>query len=164
MDIFWEELTAGLPDARQLIHVIIRLIAAALLGAVIGVERERAGKAAGLRTHVLVTLGTCVFVLAGSGYGMSSDGLSRLIQGIITGIGFIGAGSILKLNEEQQVQGLTTSAGIWIAAAIGVAVGLGSLGLAILATVLTLIILSLVLPIENQSDKAQKETTKKTKI
>jgi putative Mg2+ transporter-C (MgtC) family protein len=156
MDIFWEELTAGLPDTRQLIHVIIRLIAAALLGAVIGIDRERAGKAAGLRTHILVTLGTCVFVLAGSSYGMSSDGLSRVIQGIITGIGFIGAGSILKLNEERNVQGLTTSAGIWMTAAIGVAVGLGSLGLAILATILTFIILSLVVPIENQVNKGQK--------
>ncbi len=96
MDIFWEELTFGLPDTRQLIHVIIRLVAAALLGAVIGINREKIGKAAGLRTHILVTLGTTVFVLAGSGYGMSSDGLSRVIQGIVTGIGFIGAGSILN--------------------------------------------------------------------
>jgi putative Mg2+ transporter-C (MgtC) family protein len=160
MDIFWEELTSGLPDTRQLIHVIIRLVAAALLGAVIGIDRERAGKAAGLRTHILVTLGTTVFVLAGSGYGMSSDGLSRIIQGIVTGIGFIGAGSILKLNEEQQVQGLTTSAGIWMTAAIGVAVGLGSLGLAILATVLTVIVLSLAVPIENQLDKKPKSSVK----
>lgn len=162
MDIFWEELTAGLPDSRQLIHVIIRLVAAAILGAVIGIDRERAGKAAGFRTHILVTLGTCVFVLAGSGYGMSSDGLSRIIQGIVTGIGFIGAGSILKLNEEQQVQGLTTSAGIWMTAAIGVAVGLGSLGLAILATILTFIILSLAVPIENRLDKDQKPRAQET--
>ena len=75
MDILWEELTSGLPDSRQLIHVIIRLVAAALLGAVIGIDREKAGKAAGLRTHILVTLGTTVFVLASSGSGMSSDGL-----------------------------------------------------------------------------------------
>lgn len=163
MDIFWEELSAGLPDARQLIHVVIRLIAAAILGAVIGIDRERAGKAAGLRTHILVTLGTCVFVLAGSGYGMSSDGLSRLIQGIITGIGFIGAGSILKLDEKRQVHGLTTSAGIWITAAIGVAVGLGALGLAILATVLTFIVLSLAVPIENQIDKELEQETEKSK-
>jgi putative Mg2+ transporter-C (MgtC) family protein len=156
MDILWEELTSGLPDSRQLIHVIIRLVAAALLGAVIGIDREKAGKAAGLRTHILVTLGTTVFVLASSGSGMSSDGLSRVIQGIITGIGFIGAGTILKLNEERDVQGLTTSAGIWMTAAIGVAVGLGSLGLAILATILTLIIFSLAVPIENQIAKKQK--------
>jgi putative Mg2+ transporter-C (MgtC) family protein len=164
MDIVWEELTAGLPDSRQLIHVIIRLVAAAILGAVIGIDRERAGKAAGFRTHILVTLGTCVFVLAGSGYGMSSDGLSRIIQGIVTGIGFIGAGSILKLDEKQQVQGLTTSAGIWMTAAIGVAVGLGALGLAILATILTFIVLSLAVPVENQIDEhAKLESEEKDK-
>jgi putative Mg2+ transporter-C (MgtC) family protein len=143
MDIFWEELTSGLPDAGQLMHVIIRLIAATLLGAVVGIQRERAGKPAGLRTHILVTLGTAVFVLACSGVGMSSDGLSRVIQGIVTGIGFIGAGSILKLSEERDIKGLTTAASVWMTAAIGVAVGLGSLGIALLSTLFTLIILAL---------------------
>jgi putative Mg2+ transporter-C (MgtC) family protein len=143
MDIFWEELTSGLPDARQLVHVIIRLIAATLLGAVIGIQRERAGKPAGLRTHILVSLGTTVFVLACSGVGMSLDGLSRVIQGIVTGIGFIGAGSILKLSEERDIKGLTTAASVWMTAAIGVAVGLGSLGVALLSTLFTLTILAL---------------------
>jgi putative Mg2+ transporter-C (MgtC) family protein len=143
MDILWEELTSGLPDARQFTHVLIRLLAATLLGAVVGFQRERVGKPAGLRTHMLVTLGTTVFVLACSGVGMSMDGLSRVIQGIVTGIGFIGAGSILKLNKERDIQGLTTAAGVWMAAAIGVAVGLGSLGVALLSTLFTLIILTL---------------------
>ena len=143
MDIFWEELTSGLPNARQLVHVLIRLLAATLLGAAVGLQREKAGKPAGLRTHILVTLGTAVFVLACSGVGMSLDGLSRVIQGIVTGIGFIGAGSILKLSEERDIQGLTTAAGIWMTAAIGVAVGLGSLGVAVLSTLFTLIILTL---------------------
>src|ERR687883_11912 len=123
MDIFWEELTSGLPDVRQLVHVLIRLLAATLLGAIVGIQREKAGKPAGLRTHILVTLGTAVFVLACSGVGMSLDGLSRVIQGIVTGIGFIGAGSILKLSEQREIQGLTTAAGLWMTAAIGVAVG-----------------------------------------
>jgi putative Mg2+ transporter-C (MgtC) family protein len=162
MDIFWEELTSGLPDARQLVHVIIRLIAATLLGAIVGFQRERAGKPAGLRTHILVTLGTTVFVLACSGVGMSLDGLSRVIQGIITGIGFIGAGSILKLNEERNIQGLTTSAGIWMTAAIGVAVGLGSLGVALLSTLLTLIILALAGPLEHRINKGQTAKAKDT--
>lgn len=160
MDIFWEELTAGMPDYRQLVHVLIRLIAATMLGAIVGYQREKAGKPAGLRTHILVTLGTTVFVLACSGYGMSSDGLSRVIQGIITGIGFIGAGSILKLNEERNIQGLTTSAGIWMTAAIGVAVGLGSLGVAILSTALTLIILALAAPLEHRIDRKRMEQEK----
>jgi putative Mg2+ transporter-C (MgtC) family protein len=143
VDIIWEELTAGLPDVQQLIHVLIRLTAATLLGAVVGYERERAGKAAGLRTHMLVALGTTVFVLACSGAGMSLDGVSRVIQGIVTGIGFIGAGSILKLNNERDIQGLTTAAGVWMTAAIGVAVGLGGLGVAFLSTFFMLIILLL---------------------
>lgn len=143
MDIIWEELTFGLPDVRQLVHVLIRLIAATVLGAVVGFERERAQKPAGLRTHMLVAVGTAVFVLACSGVGMSVDGLSRVIQGIVTGIGFLGAGSILKLNEERDIQGLTTAAGVWMTAAIGVAVGLGSLGVALLSTLFTVAILAL---------------------
>ena len=142
MDVIWDELTSGLPDAKQLVHVLIRLSAATLLGALIGFEREKAGKPAGLRTHMLVTLGTAVFVLACSGVGMSSEELSRVIQGIITGIGFLGAGSILKLSEERDIQGLTTAAGVWMTAAVGVAVGLGSLGVALLSTLFALGILS----------------------
>ncbi len=153
MEILWQELTSGLPDTQQLIHVVIRMIAAVILGSTIGFERERAGKAAGLRTHILVALGTCVFVLACSRYGMSSDGLSRVIQGIVTGIGFLGAGSILKINEERDIEGLTTAAGIWMTAAIGVAVGLGTLGLAIIATILTLIVLTLIGQIDYKTEK-----------
>jgi putative Mg2+ transporter-C (MgtC) family protein len=142
MDILWEELASGIPNTRQLLQVIIRLIAATLLGAAVGIQREQAGKPAGLRTHTLVTLGTTVFVLACSGAEISAEGLSRVIQGIITGIGFIGAGSILKLSEQRDIRGLTTAAGIWMTAAIGVAVGLGRLGVALLSTGLTLIVLS----------------------
>ena len=159
MDIIWLELTSGLPDARQLVHVIIRLVAATLLGAVVGLQRERAGKPAGLRTHMLVTLGTAVFVLACSGVGMSLDGLSRVIQGIVTGIGFIGAGSILKLSEERDIRGLTTAAGVWMTAAVGVAVGLGSLGVALLSTLFTLIILSLATRLERQVDERRAAET-----
>lgn len=157
MDIIWQELTNGFPDLHLFIKVTIRLVAAVLLGAAIGVQRERVGKPAGLRTHVLVTLGTCVFVLGCEGFGMNSDGLSRVIQGIVTGIGFIGAGSILKLNDERDVKGLTTAASVWMAAAIGVAVGLGGLGLAILATVLTLIILTFVGKFEKRMGLQNKE-------
>jgi putative Mg2+ transporter-C (MgtC) family protein len=154
MEIIWQELTAGLPDARQLAQVLIRLVAATVLGAIIGIQRERAGKPAGLRTHMLVTLGTSVFVLACSGVGMSMDGLSRVIQGIVTGIGFIGAGSILKLSEERDIRGLTTAAGVWMTAAVGVAVGLGSLGVALLSTAFALIILSLATRIERRARRS----------
>lgn len=153
MDVLWAELTRGLPDGPALAQLIIRLVAAALLGAVVGIQRERAGKPAGLRTHILVALGTSVFVLACAGVGMSLEGQSRVIQGIVTGIGFIGAGSILKLEKEQDIQGLTTAAGIWMTAAIGVAVGLGSLGVAILCTLMTFIVLSVLGSIEIHAAK-----------
>ena len=143
MDPLWHELTAGFPDRARLVIVLVRVFAAVLLGAVVGIERERAGKPAGLRTHMLVSLGTAVVVMACSGAGMDPDGLSRVVQGIVTGIGFIGAGTILKLNEEREIQGLTTAAGLWMTAAIGVAVGLGVLGLALIGTLATLLILAL---------------------
>ncbi|HKP68436.1 MAG TPA: MgtC/SapB family protein [Pyrinomonadaceae bacterium] len=143
MDILWSELTAGFPDGRHLLIVILRLLAATIFGAVIGYERQRAGKAAGLRTHILVTAGTTMFILAceSAGIRADSDAISRVIQGIITGIGFVGAGSIIKRDSERDIQGVTTSAGIWMSAAIGVSAGLGAVGLAFIATILSLIVL-----------------------
>lgn len=158
MNIFWEELTAGIPETRQLVQVIIRLFAAVLLGAIIGLQRERVGKPAGFRTHILVMLGTTVFTLSGSIYGMTTEGISRVLQGIITGIGFIGAGSILKQRDELKIRGLTTAAGIWMTTAVGAAVGLGFLGLAIIATGLLLLILKLSDPLENDSKRYGKHS------
>ena len=143
MELLWQELTNGLPDSRVLFTVLIRVIAATLLGALVGFQRERAGKPAGLRTHILVSLGTAVVVVACSASGMNMDGLSRVIQGIVTGIGFIGAGSILKVSEERDIRGLTTAAGLWLTAAVGVACGLGTIGIAIIAAILALIVLAL---------------------
>lgn len=143
MELLWQELTFGIPDGPQAARIFVRMLASVLFGAAIGYERERAGKAAGLRTHILVTLGTCVFVITTAGFGMSSDGLSRVIQGIITGIGFIGAGAILKLDDEVDIRGLTSAAGIYMACAVGVAVGLGEIGIGLIATILTLVILTL---------------------
>jgi putative Mg2+ transporter-C (MgtC) family protein len=155
MEILWQELSFGFPESHDLERVIIRLIAAAFLGACIGIERQRAGKSAGVRTHMLVTVGTTVFLLACSRFGMNLDGTSRVIQGIITGIGFIGAGTILKLEGEHEVKGLTTAAGIWMAAAIGVAVGLGALGLALMSTVLALVILTVTVALDNWINKGR---------
>ena len=143
MELLWQELTNGIPDSTQLWTILIRVIAATLLGATLGFQRERAGKPAGLRTHTLVSLGTAVVVLACSASGMNMDGESRVIQGIVTGIGFIGAGSILKVSEEKDIRGLTTAAGLWFTAAVGVACGLGTLGIAVIAAILALIILAL---------------------
>src|SRR5262252_7850577 len=144
MDVILEELTAGLPDARHLARIIIRLLVAMLLGAIVGAQREQTGKPAGLRTHMLVALGAALFVLAAAESGMTSADLSRVIQGLATGIGFLGGGAILKLSEEHRIRGLTSAAAIWMTAAIGVAVGLGRLWIAILSMVLTWFILSVV--------------------
>jgi putative Mg2+ transporter-C (MgtC) family protein len=134
MEVLWDELTHGLVEAKGLIHIMVRLGAAMLLGAVVGMQRETTGKPAGLRTHILVCLGTALTVMACAGVGMSLEAQSRVIQGVVTGIGFLGAGSILKLSDRREIEGLTTAAGIWMTAAIGVAVGLGSLGLALLGS------------------------------
>lgn len=153
-DILWSELTSGLPDSKELAHVLVRLLAAVVLGAIVGLQRERAGKSAGLRTHILVALGTTLFVLAAARSGMSSDGVSRVVQGISTGIGFIGAGAILKLSATREIQGLTSAAGIWMTAAIGVAVGLGGLGLALLGTIFTWITLASIGLLEHRFEAA----------
>jgi putative Mg2+ transporter-C (MgtC) family protein len=105
---------------------------------------------------MLVSLGTAVVVLAPSAIFMSLDGLSRVIQGILTGIGFVGAGAILKLNEEREIKGLTTAAGLWMTAAIGVAVGLGVIGLALIGTLFTVIVLSLIGAIEHRFESRKK--------
>lgn len=143
MDLLWQELTTGFPDRTRLGIAVIRVIAAVLLGGFLGIERERAGKAAGFRTHMLVCLSTALVVLACTEARMSLDGLSRVIQGIVTGIGFVGAGSILKLSEQREIKGLTTAAGLFMTAIIGVTVGLGALGLALIGTILTLLVLGL---------------------
>ena len=114
-----------------------------LLGAVIGLQRESVGAAAGLRTHMLVTLGAAVFVLAPLSVDMSAEQVSRVIQGVATGIGFIGGGAVLKLAAEREILGLTTAASIWLATAVGVAVGMGRLGLAAIVVGLSWVILAI---------------------
>lgn len=144
MEMILDELGSGLPDAQQLTRVVIRMLAAALLGAMVGIQRERAGKPAGVRTHMLVSMGAALFVIACLEWGMRSDAMSRVIQGLVTGIGFLGAGSILKKAEQHEVEGLTTAAGIWMTSAFGIAVGLGRYGAAAIGMVLTVIILGVV--------------------
>jgi putative Mg2+ transporter-C (MgtC) family protein len=142
MEALLKELASGLPDAAQVAHVVVRLMAAALLGAVIGMQREHAGKPAGLRTHMLVALGAALFVIAPLEFGMPPEDMSRIVQGLATGIGFLGAGAILKMEREREITGLTTAAGIWLTAAVGVAVGLGRWGSAALGVAMTWVILA----------------------
>jgi putative Mg2+ transporter-C (MgtC) family protein len=142
----WETIQADfsdLPGIAQITQMTVRLLLAALCGGLLGFERERAGKEAGIRTHMLVALGAAFFVLIPQQAGVSPGDMSRVLQGIITGIGFIGAGTILKLNEQEEVRGLTTAAGIWLTAAVGIAAGMGREASAVFGTVLALMILSL---------------------
>lgn len=118
-----------------------RLTLAALLGALLGIQRERVHSAAGLRTHILVAVGAALIVLSGIQSGFAHDAQSRVIQGIVAGIGFLGAGTILKIGERVEVHGLTTAASIWMTAAVGVAAGLGHLWLSAVATAIGWIVL-----------------------
>jgi putative Mg2+ transporter-C (MgtC) family protein len=155
MDAILEELGAGLPDARQFARIVIRLLIAMLLGAIVGAQREHTGKPAGLRTHMLVSMGAALFVLASVESGMTSADVSRVIQGLATGIGFLGGGAILKLSKEREIRGLTSAAVIWMTAAMGVAVGLGRLWMAMLSMVLTWFILTVIEKIERRISPPQ---------
>jgi len=134
---------SDLPDASEVTRILLRLTLAALLGGLLGIEREQKGKAAGVRTHMLVAMGAALFVLLSQQAGMPPSDLSRVVQGIIAGIGFLGAGTILKGDDEEKVKGLTTAAGIWLTAAIGVAAGMGRESTAVLSTLLALAIFAL---------------------
>src|SRR5262245_32046446 len=125
----------------ELLTALLRLGAAAILGAVLGLERQREHKTAGARTHMLVCLGAALFVVAPASGGIDETALSRVIQGITAGVGFLGAGAILKADGEHQVHGLTTAASIWITAGAGVAVGAGYLLAALAAVALAWLIL-----------------------
>jgi putative Mg2+ transporter-C (MgtC) family protein len=142
VDTFTSEL--ALPDVTQIMRVTARLIVAivaALLGALLGAEREASGKAAGLRTHMLVSLGAALFVLIPAEIGLGQGDLGRIVQGVATGIGFLGAGTILKRSGQNEITGLTTAATIWLTAAIGLAAGIGRIWLAILSAVCAWLIL-----------------------
>jgi putative Mg2+ transporter-C (MgtC) family protein len=121
MDVDW----LGLPDTAYLLRVAGRLGCAALLGGLIGAQRELQGKAAGLRTHMTVSLAAATFVMVALETSGGSSNLGAVIQGIATGVGFLGAGTILKKSSDEDIQGLTTAATIWLTAAIGVAAGAG---------------------------------------
>jgi putative Mg2+ transporter-C (MgtC) family protein len=120
---------------------IVQLVVAMFLGMSIGLERRIAGKTAGLRTYGLVALGSCLFMIvleaSGKSVRVEVSDLVHVMAGIITGIGFLGAGVIIFRHDS--VVGLTTAAGLWVAAGIGVAVGLGLYAIAVATTLLTLL-------------------------
>jgi putative Mg2+ transporter-C (MgtC) family protein len=123
------------------IEMVLRLLLAAVLGAGIGYQRERAKKPAGLRTHILITLGSALFtVVSIYGFGDKSDP-SRLAASVVTGIGFLGAGVIFRGMRGDVPIGLTTAASVWVAAAIGIAAGTGMYLVSVIVAVLAVLIL-----------------------
>src|SRR5690606_36482773 len=116
--------------------------------ALIGLDRERKGKEAGLRTHVMVSVGAALFILVPLRSGMEVADASRVLQGIIAGIGFLGAGAILKQDQHGAIRGLTTAASNWVAAAVGIAAGMGREATDVLGTLAALFILGVMSRVE----------------
>jgi putative Mg2+ transporter-C (MgtC) family protein len=140
--VFWDDLA--------------RIGAAALLGGAIGLEREWKGHWAGLRTHMMVSIGCAIFVLSGlTLVGEQKDAVTRVIQGIASGIGFLGAGTILKLDQKQEIKGLTTASSIWLAAALGTIAGLAEYALAVAAAIISLFVLGVLGPLEKYFERMQ---------
>lgn len=125
---------------------MLRLLLAAGLGAAIGIERELRRKPAGLRTNILIALGSALFTTMSIELSHGGGTPDRLAANIVTGIGFLGAGAILRSGTS--VHGMTTAATIWVNAAVGVAVGAGEYAIASLATGITLAVLALLAPLE----------------
>jgi putative Mg2+ transporter-C (MgtC) family protein len=143
-----------------LLEILERLLASLLAGAVIGWERERKNKPAGLRTHMLVTLGSATFCVMAfevgaalsDRYGERGVDPMRVLDGVVGGIGFLGAGSIIQARG--RVQGITTAAGVWMAGALGAACGVGAYKLAALSTVLAFLVLTVLAKVERHLPRA----------
>ncbi len=139
-----EFISNAFPDilnGQAFLRVVIRLATALVLGGVIGFERQMEKKSAGARTHMMVALGTALFALIALESNPDSKDFSRVIQGVAAGIGFLGAAAIIKVSSENEPKGLTTAAGIWMTAAIGLAAGAGLLWTAVSGVVLAWLVL-----------------------
>ncbi|ASM74320.1 MULTISPECIES: MgtC/SapB family protein [Roseobacteraceae] len=135
---------SDIPDLSTITSITLRLVLAAVLGGMLGYERELKARSAGMRTHMLVAVGAALFVIGPLQSGMPMADMSRVLQGIVQGIGFLGAGAILVRARQGKIQGLTTAANIWVTAAIGIVVGLGLEATAVLSVVVVLTILAAV--------------------
>lgn len=157
---------SDLPDVAEATRLCLRLLVAIVLGGLLGYERERTGAAAGFRTHMLVALGSALFVIVPLQAGTDISDISRVLQGVIAGIGFLGAGAILKSSDDQQIRGLTTAASIWLTAAVGIAAGMGREATAVVSTLFALLILvalriSHVVPVSDDQKTTERETSVK---
>jgi len=137
-------------------EIAFRLLIAFILGGVIGFEREKKGRSAGLRTHILVSAGSCLIMLVSLYiYELYKQEVAldpgRIAAGVVTGIGFLGAGTIIR--SAQEVRGLTTAASVWLSAAIGLAVGCGFLSGAFITTIIALLTLLVLKPLERKLEQ-----------
>ncbi|MBD2747890.1 MgtC/SapB family protein [Microvirga sp. BT688] len=127
------------------VEISLRLLVATIAGMIVGINRDIHNKPIGMRTLGLVSLGSAIVILSGSvyeGLHFSQDAVSRVVQGILTGLGFLGAGSILRAKDGTEVQGLTTAATVWIAAGLGITAGLGAWFITVAGTLVTLFLLT----------------------
>jgi putative Mg2+ transporter-C (MgtC) family protein len=144
-------------DIQLLGNYLTRLGMAALAGGILGLERELSGQWAGLRTHMVVSVGAAVFVLLGEHIaGGDPNAGARVVQGVAAGIGFLGAGTILKLSNRERIKGLTTASSIWLAAALGSVAGFGRYELMVAGVLVAIVILALLKPIDDRLGRTHK--------
>lgn len=135
---------SDISDVTSSVTIVIRLLVAATLGGLLGFERQQQRKSAGIRTHMLVSMGAALFVLIPEQAGASINDITRVLQGLVAGIGFLGAGAIIQGSSQTETKGLTTAAGIWVTAAVGIAAGIGRELTAVLSTLVALFILAVI--------------------
>jgi putative Mg2+ transporter-C (MgtC) family protein len=135
-----------LPNAI-LIEAFLRMSCAIVIGCIVGIDRDLHGKPTGMKTLGLVSLGSCIATMCAMGFDANplshNTEVSRVVQGIVTGIGFLGAGVIVQNPRENRIRGLTTAASIWVTAAVGILCGLGVWSVALIATILLIVLLTL---------------------
>ncbi|MEH2205587.1 MAG: MgtC/SapB family protein [Nostoc sp.] len=144
------------------LNISFRLCIALLIGAIIGLERQIRRKPAGLRTHMLVSLGSALFtliIMQTEGLQASPDALSRVIQGIAAGVGFLGAGEIVRQSSQDsqqlEIHGLTSAAAIWVSSALGIAAGCGLWQLGLISAILTFLVLNVFKRLEKHHKKSE---------
>lgn len=155
METFWADVGFTEPDWVQWARITVRLAVAVLLAGFVGLERELKGEHAGLRTHMLVSLGAALFTLVPLEMAPEVD-ISELVKGIASGVGFLGAGAILKMTGDAEIHGLTTAASIWATAAIGLAAGAGWIGAALIATVFCWTILRVLRAVDDYLERRRR--------
>jgi len=140
----------------------IRLTIAGLAGGALGFDRELSGQSAGLRTHMVVAIGSALFTMLGEQFADGDpNATTRVISGVASGVGFLGAGAILKLGDREQVKGLTTASSIWLAAGLGAIAGLGRYELMTAGTVMAIAILVLLKPLGHRLSPEEPEDNEK---